>query len=331
MDASKFRLLFFGSDRFSIRVLKHILRLDLRCLQVMTKHNSLLSRFSAQNRIETHIWPADLNQISPGTFDIGLVASFGHLIDESTVNLFDKGLFNVHPSLLPRYRGSTPVQAAILDGLSETGCSIMKIPPIAKFDIGDIILQEQLAIRRREYAHELRDRLADLGGVMSERLLLNYQECLLSAKPQTDEKKSYARKLKPEQGLLQFRSEDSQLIDRKVRAYTGFIELFTYCLGGLKVWLDNMRDPSEVKQYGINRLLGAPECGSVTAGAIGNPSAPGTMHFHKLRQALCIKCSDDSWVAFESVTPEFKPRMKALDFYNGYMSKVDKSHLITDI
>lgn len=331
MKANQFNLLFFGSDSFSIIILKHLLGANLCPVQVVTKPFSLVDKFSAHHRISRHRWPLDLlDSTIKDRFNIGLVASFGQLIDVNTINSFKNGLFNVHPSLLPQYRGSTPIQTAILDGVKETGCTIMRIPPIDKFDIGDIILQERVEIERREYASKLRDRLATIGACMTERLLNNYDECLSFAKPQGDSGRSYAKKLKLEQGLINFKSESATRVDHKVRAFTGFLELYTYCLGGLKIRLEDMRDPSEVERYDLNNLA-INQSRLKSAIDEDNTDVPaGTIFFHKVRHVVCIKCSDNKWAVFDYITPEFKPRMSGLDFYNGYLSKVGPDRMKTD-
>lgn len=323
MRVENFRLLFFGSDAFSIRVLKPLLDKKLCPVQVVTKLQTSLYKFSQQHNVTTHQWLPGLPNVSDDEFNIGLVASFGQMIDPVTVRKFHLGLFNTHPSLLPQYRGSTPVQAAVFDGLKETGCTIMRIPPVEKFDIGDIISQKKLAIGPREYAIELRDRLADLGSSMVIDFLLNYEQYIVTARSQCNENKSLARKLKREQGCLQFKTESMDFIDRKVLAYTGFIEIYTICLGGLHVELDGFREPKLVEKLNLDRLVSK---------LTENPNIEaGTLFFHRLRRILCVKAHDGKWAAFEYATPRGKPKMDALDFYNGYLSKVELRLRMTDV
>lgn len=326
MKFPKFELLFFGSDLFSVIVLKYLLARKLCPIQVVTKASTLLNQFCNEHKLDLHSWPLSFDNINRSP-NIGLVASFGHLIDVHTINRFPYGLFNIHPSLLPQYRGSTPIQAAIRDGVSMTGCTIMRIPPIPKFDIGEIIIQEPLAIKDEEYAIELRERLAGLGATMFEKVLTNYEEHMLEARPQGEPNKSYAKKLRPEDGQINFRTESSEVIERKVRAYTGFIELFSFCLNGLKIRLEDMRSSREVGQYDLNNL-------SMhrlrSKGLIVDSVPPGTIYFHRVRYVVCIKCSDQKWLAFGRVTPMSKPRMSALDFYNGYLSQLDIRNIKTD-
>lgn len=329
MKASDLRLLFFGSDAFSIRVLRHLLEKDICAIGVATKPRSQLSQFSSENKLPQFGWPLASSTLRHPPFNIGLVASFGELLDVNTINSFKHGLFNVHPSLLPQYRGSTPIQAAIRDGLEQTGVTIIKIPPVAKFDIGQIVLQRELRIKSKEYAIDLRDRLADVGASMSIELLEDLEGCLLKMRPQGVQLKSYAKKLKREDGLLRFKQDTSLVVERKVRAYTGFLDLATICLNGLKVKLEGLREADEVLTYKIDHLLSS---GLIEPSQPGvNIAQPGAMSFHKLRHLLVIKCQDDRWIGFDYVTPESKSRMTALDFYNGFLSKTSPVNRHTDI
>jgi methionyl-tRNA formyltransferase len=333
MTIDKFRLLFFGSDIFSVRVLKHLLEKKICQIQVVTKSHTLLDKFSTNSRIVRHVWKNGIDHVDQMTFNIGLVASFGNMISSETVKKFEYGLFNVHPSLLPRYRGSTPVQAAIFDNLKETGCTIMRIPPIEKFDIGDIVLQEKISINDGEYAVDLRDRLADLGANMVVKFLLDYDSCLQNSYPQSEQNKSLARKLIPGQGHLRFHADTRDLIDRKVRAYTGFIDLYITCLGGLLVRLEGMIEPQKVDMLDLDRLVkeqlsldrDRPE-----ENVIKGELPAGIIYFHKIRRLLCVRSADRRWSAFMWATPNGKPRMSAADFYNGYLSKVPQELRLTD-
>lgn len=320
MASDKFRLLFFGSDIFSLKVLDGILSRQIWPVQVVTKPNSLLHHYSKKKNLRQYAWEPGIRSIDQSVFNIGLVASFGAMIDIETITRFQYGLFNVHPSLLPTFRGSTPVQAAILNGLRETGCTIMRIPPVEKFDIGDIVLQQKLLVHEDEYARDLMLRLADLGSEMSSRLLLDFENSIRHLVPQSDARKSYAKKLKPEMGLLSFRTESSTLIGRKVRAYTGFIHLYTTCWGGMRCRLSNMRNQAEVATYRLDKLASCDQ-----------KAQPGRVFFHKVRKTLCIKCNDGQWLAFDRISPPNKRMMNALDFYNGYMAKKDPRTHMTDV
>ena len=114
--------------------------------------------------------PAKLND---GTFEewlrgiapeIGVVAAYGRLLKQPILDLFPLGLMNVHPSLLPKYRGPSPIQSAVLAGEEVTGVSIMRIS--LEMDAGDVLLQEQVPIDPNENAGDLTMRLAQSGATM---------------------------------------------------------------------------------------------------------------------------------------------------------------------
>jgi methionyl-tRNA formyltransferase len=103
--------------------------------------------------------------LKKNTFDFGVVVSFGYFIPRGILELFSKGVVNVHPSLLPKYRGAAPIHHTILNGDKETGISIINLDP-SRFDAGTILKQENVVIPNPETItfQELHDMLADKGG-----------------------------------------------------------------------------------------------------------------------------------------------------------------------
>jgi methionyl-tRNA formyltransferase len=103
------------------------------------------------------------------TYDLFALASYGRILPQAILDLPRLGALNVHPSMLPKYRGATPIQTALRDGASETGVSIMLMD--AGMDTGDIVLQERAAIDPADDYGSLHDRLAQLGAQLLERAL----------------------------------------------------------------------------------------------------------------------------------------------------------------
>jgi methionyl-tRNA formyltransferase len=101
------------------------------------------------------------SELSGQHFDFFILASYGKLIPQSLLDVPELGSLNVHPSLLPQYRGATPIQSALRDGASETGVTIMLMD--AGLDTGDVVLQERAPILPGETYGELHDRLARFG------------------------------------------------------------------------------------------------------------------------------------------------------------------------
>ena len=97
--------------------------------------------------------------------EIGIVASFGHMVPDGFIDSFAKGMYVMHPSLLPKYRGACPIQHAILQKESRTGVSVIQISK-GKFDAGKILLQRAVSMTPYTRFSELQDTLSTLGGEM---------------------------------------------------------------------------------------------------------------------------------------------------------------------
>ena len=118
-------------------------------------------------------------------FDLFVVAAYGRILPAELLDLPRLGALNVHPSLLPKYRGATPIQSAILHGERETGVSIMLMD--AGLDTGDIVLQHSVAIEPAETYGELHDRLATLGADLLAQAIEMAHRDELAGKPQIGE------------------------------------------------------------------------------------------------------------------------------------------------
>jgi methionyl-tRNA formyltransferase len=124
-------------------------------------------------------------EIGGDGFDLFALASYGRILPQEMLALPRLGALNVHPSLLPKYRGATPIQAAILQGESETGVSIMLMD--AGLDSGEIVLQQRIALERDESYGELHDRLAELGAQLLGECIARAERGELTAHPQSGE------------------------------------------------------------------------------------------------------------------------------------------------
>lgn len=122
-----------------------------------------------------------------------VLVAFGQLIPRSILDLPPLGCINLHPSLLPRYRGASPIHAAILAGDSETGVTTMRMDE--GLDTGDILLQERVPIGPDDNAGDLHDRLAEIGAGLLLETLERLQRGTLTATPQDHSRASYAGKV----------------------------------------------------------------------------------------------------------------------------------------
>ncbi len=137
--------------------------------------------------------PAVIRELENFEPDLMIVVAYGQLLPQSVLDIPARGCVNVHASVLPRWRGAAPIQAAILAGDVQTGVSLMAIT--AGLDSGPVYASATLAIGARESAGELHDRLADLGGQLLRRHLDAIVDGTLVAVPQDESCSTYAGKI----------------------------------------------------------------------------------------------------------------------------------------
>ena len=159
---------------------------------------------------------ATIAEIASYDCDVGICVAYGKIFPEALINSFTKGVLNVHYSLLPRHRGATPLEAALLAGDSETGVTVQKM--VKALDAGDIVAQERTTIDGTETARELRPRLIALGAELLVETLPGYLDGSITSVAQDSTEATHAGKLKKEDGLIDLFT-DAQENWRKYRAY----------------------------------------------------------------------------------------------------------------
>lgn len=157
--------------------------------------------------------------------DIIVVAAFGQILRPHVLELPPHGCLNVHASLLPRWRGASPIQHAILAGDAETGITLMRMDE--GLDTGPMFIQSALPIRPDETAATLHDRLAALGGDLLRRYLDNVLAGALRSVPQPVDGSTYAPMIRKEAGEIDW-ARDAIEVDRQVRAMTPWPGAFTW-------------------------------------------------------------------------------------------------------
>jgi methionyl-tRNA formyltransferase len=154
-----------------------------------------------------------------------IVAAFGQILRQDILDLPRFGCLNVHGSLLPRWRGAAPIQAAILHGDLETGITIMRMD--AGVDTGPILSQRSLPVRPDDTTASLTVPLAELGATLLVETLPAYLAGSLQPQPQDETLAAYAPMLKKEEGLLDFELPALQL-ERRVRAFNPWPSAYTF-------------------------------------------------------------------------------------------------------
>ncbi|MBU1660740.1 MAG: methionyl-tRNA formyltransferase [Chloroflexi bacterium] len=160
--------------------------------------------------------PEALTQLRAWNPDVIVVAAFGQILRPNVLDLPPHGCLNVHASLLPRWRGAAPINAAILHGDTQTGCTVMKMT--AGLDTGPIISQRATPIHPDDTAGALFTRLAQLGADLLIETLPRYLSGTLTPQPQGDTPTAYAPMLERSDGKLDF-SETAEMLARRVRAF----------------------------------------------------------------------------------------------------------------
>lgn len=157
--------------------------------------------------------------------EVIVVAAYGQILPPEVLELPPLGCLNVHASMLPRWRGAAPVQAAILHGDEETGVTIMKMDP--GLDTGPILAQRRTPIGPEETGGELAERLAQMGAALLVETLPRYAAGNIEPSPQDDSKATEAPRLKKADGQLDFH-EAAEELERKIRAFHPWPGTFFY-------------------------------------------------------------------------------------------------------
>jgi methionyl-tRNA formyltransferase len=228
---------------------------------------------------------AALRDLAP---DALLVASYGEILRQDVLDLPRRGCFNVHASLLPRHRGASPIQAAILAGDEETGVSVQRM--VLALDEGDVVIEERTPIGAHENAGELLERLAQLGARAAQRALDAVEDGTATFRVQDAGLATYARRIRKEEGAVDW-SLDAASLDRHVRARTPWPGARAGGPGGAELTLLDVR---------------------VRAGDHG--ATPGTVL--EARGALVVACGRDA-LEIRALKPAGKGRMDAAAWLRG--------------
>ncbi|OGI64076.1 methionyl-tRNA formyltransferase [Candidatus Nomurabacteria bacterium RIFCSPLOWO2_02_FULL_40_10] len=186
-----------------------------------------------------YLQPEKLNEeftreLEARSYNLFVVVAYGKIIPEKILNMPKFGSINIHYSLLPKYRGASPVESAILNGDTETGVTIQKMA--FKLDSGAIITQEKVSVFPDEKVFELRKRLIKIGGELLVKTLqtpsflpLAKGEVSKAVGVKQDESQAtFCKKIKKEDGLVNLEEEPPNVLYNKFRAYTHWPRVFFF-------------------------------------------------------------------------------------------------------
>lgn len=227
--------------------------------------------------------------------DLFIVAAFGQILPQTVLDLPRYGTLNVHASLLPKYRGSSPISEAILQGEEEAGVTIMLID--AGVDTGAMLLKRAVPISATETTASLTPRLADLGASLLLEALPLWVRGELQPQPQDHTQATHTRMLKKEDGQIDW-SRPAEELARAVRAYTPWPNAYTTWRGKL-----------------LKILVASPATGT-PAGQPGTVALVNQVQDGKTHKALSIATGQGNLLV-ERVQLEGKRAMSADEFVRG--------------
>jgi methionyl-tRNA formyltransferase len=219
------KVVFFGSSNYVLPVIEK-LKKNFEIELVITTEKELkdpiiayckknqLSYLSTNNLLDQDTKYKILNTKS----ELAVLADFGLILPNEVLNKFVKGILNIHPSLLPKYRGPTPVQSALLNNEKETGVSIIKLD--SKIDHGPILAQVKEEIEGNDTAQSLYERLFQIGSDLLYQNIKQYINNKLKLIKQNDEKATFTKLLIKNDGFFNLNNPPSlEELDLIIRAY----------------------------------------------------------------------------------------------------------------
>jgi len=239
-----FKIVFFGTPAFALPSLEELVKHGYKISACVTRPDTVKGRHLKITKSEVKkmaekynlpvFQPSEINdkqfflnlkKIQPALF---IVVAYGKILPKKIIDLPMFGTLNIHASLLPKYRGASPIHYALLNGDKVTGVTIMKMDE--HMDTGPIVSQKEVKIVPKETLSSLHDKLAKEGARLLLETLPDYFSYNLKLQKQDDSKASYTKILKKEDGHLDWQ-EPALKIERKIRAFNPWPGTFSYIRG----------------------------------------------------------------------------------------------------
>lgn len=234
------RVVFFGNERLvsglahtNCPLLQGLIAHGYTVVAVVVNHHDTNSRTKRQLEVAEIAAHHKIPVLSPNRLsdieqelrdlraDCAVLSAYGRIIPQRIINVFSHlGIINIHPSLLPRHRGSTPIETTILAGDTEAGVSIMQLS--AGMDDGPLYAQRSIHLTGYETKFELYEQLSTLGSDLLFSILPKIISGELMPSPQRTEDVSYTTMISKKDGCISPLIETAEEIERKVRAHLGF-------------------------------------------------------------------------------------------------------------
>ncbi|WP_243343612.1 methionyl-tRNA formyltransferase [Anaerococcus sp. AGMB09787] len=174
-----------------------------------------------------------VEELQKREIDFIIVVAFGQLIGKKLLDVYEDRIINLHPSLLPKYRGASPMQFSLLNGEKKTAATAMLIEK--GMDSGDILIQSEVPIGDDEDYFDLEERLSQVGAEAIRDALLNFDKVYAERIKQNDEEATYCTKITKEMGKIDWNKSSDEIVN-KVRAFVEYpVAFFTYQGKNMKV------------------------------------------------------------------------------------------------
>ncbi len=231
------KIIFMGTPEFGVIILEELIKASFKPVLVVTAPDKPVGRkqiitpppvkISAEkynievcqpDKIENYcvgtVGKLKIKKLNP---DLIIIAGFGQILPKEILEIPKYGCLNIHPSLLPKYRGSSPIQYTILNGDKETGVTIILMTE--KLDQGNIISNFQFPISNEKITYpELSQKLAELGAKLLLETIPKWINGEIEPKPQDDSRATYTKILKKEDGKIDWK-KPAESIERQIRAF----------------------------------------------------------------------------------------------------------------
>jgi methionyl-tRNA formyltransferase len=301
------KILFFGNERLATGVtttapaLRALIDNGYEIAAVIVAQNDTgKSRKARQLEVaeiaETHniplLAPADLlkakDELAAYGAEAAVLIAYGKIVPPEVLAVFPAGIVNIHPSLLPLHRGSTPIESAILKGEKETGVSLMKLSE--KMDAGPVYARKTVTLDGTETKQALADRLAAIGTDMLLKQLPGILDGSSQPSPQEEASITLDAHISKADGIIDW-SKPAIRLEREVRAYAGW--------------------PRSRTKLGTTDVI-------ITAAQAAEGSGePGSLHIEDKRLGVCC---GEGLLVIDSLIPAGKREMPAAAFLAGYKS-----------
>lgn len=309
------KTIFMGTPNFALPILEALINLkEFKPFTVVTSTDKPVGRkqemtppsvkvLAQKNNIpvlqpEKVRTPETIQQIQDLRPDLIIVAAYGKIIPGDILQIPKYGCINVHGSILPKYRGPSPIQAAILEGEKTTGITIMRMDE--KMDTGPMLSQQEVTLDPKETFETLHNKLSQVGADLLVKTLPQYISGELKPQAQDDTLATYCQMITREDGQLIW-NKDSEEIERQIRAFTPWPGVFTFY---------HIQPNKRLKIMSAN----------IEDNPIQDSSTPSTDEYGKIvfeNNKILVK-TGDGWLSITRLQSEGGHSMTAQEFINGH-------------